>query len=143
MPSLISSSELAIITGSLGDVFDTRSRNIVVYKTSIKIPAAYDPSAVYGFGEQQQSDAFTYQQVTGVYPAVIVYNKGTTILDNAEILSRISTLGARIKVRRDCRDYLNNGLTEKVTFDDRTFYTNGEESEINGQFWLFDLKATK
>jgi len=144
MPSLISASELVTISTTFDDIFDTRARTLIVYKTPIKIPAPYTESnMVFGFGESQKEDAFTYQQVTGVFPAVICNNKGVTILDNAEIMSRISSLEARIKVRKDCRDYINNGPTDKFVFDERTFYSQGEEININGQFWLFDLITTK
>jgi hypothetical protein len=146
MPSLISSTETDLITEIFDNIFDTRSRNIIIYKAPLKIPISnpVDPSNfVFGFGESQQQDAFTYQQVTGIYPAVIIYQKGVTIQDNSEIMSRISQNEVRIKVRKDARDYINNGQTEKYTFDDRTFYSNGEEIEINGRYWLFDLIATK
>jgi hypothetical protein len=144
MPSLISATETAFITGMLGNIFDTRARNIIIYKASLRIPAPYTPaSMVYGFGESQQADAFTYQDVSGIYPVVVVYQKGVTIQDNSEIMSRISAKEVRIKVRKDTRDYINDGETKKYVFDQRTFYPNGEEIKINDQYWLFDLIETK
>ena len=145
MPSLISSSELAIITGTLNDVFDSRSRRLIVYKESTKISAPIDQSnMVFGFGESQQQDAFTYTEVTGVYPAVGIYSfKQENVKFNSEIMSRLLDGDLTIKVKKDCRDYINNGKIEKFVFDEETFLQNGEEIKISDQFWFFSLKETK
>jgi len=146
MPSLLSSTELSIITGTLSNVFDTRARRIVVYKESLKTLVSNPASNfVYGFGESQQADAYTYTEVTGVYPAVIKYitiDKGE-VEDHSEIMSRISEDRISIKVRQDCRDYINSGKTEKIICDDKTYFLDGEESKISDQFWFFNLIATK
>jgi hypothetical protein len=146
MASLISAAEYAIITGVLSDVFDSRSRQIIVYKEPIKI-AANPPSneLVFGFGESQQSDAFTYAEVTGVYQAVIKYKSidAGEIEDNSEIMARISEDKISIKVRKECRDFINNGKTEKIVCDDKTYFLDGEESKISNEFYFFSLIATK
>ena len=145
MPSLISSSELATIATTLDDVFDTRARRLVVYKESLKTSVPIDPAnMVFGFGESQQQDAFTYTEVTGVYSAVGVYQlKQQNVQFQPEIMARILDGDLTIKVRQDCRDYINNGKVEKFLFDDQTFLQNGEEIKISDQFWLFSLKGTK
>ncbi len=146
MPSLISTSEMTIITGILSDVFDTRSRRIIVYKESEKTSVGVDPATlIYGFGESQQTDAYTYSEVTGVFSAVVKYKTIDMgeIEDNSEMLVRISEDKISIKVRKDCRDFINNGKTEKILCDDKTYYVDGEESKINDQFWFFNLIATK
>lgn len=146
MPSLISSTELSIITGILSDVFDTRARSIIVYKEPIKTTISQGASNfVFGFGESQQQDAYSYTEVTGVYPAVVKYktiDQGE-VEDNSEIMARISEDEISIKVRKDCRDFINSGKTEKIVCDDKTYFLNGEESKINDRFWFFNLIATK
>jgi hypothetical protein len=147
MPSLISSTENTLITGIFSDIFDTRAKSIVIYKEPIKTTTSFNPSnLVYGFGESQQDDAFTYTQVTGVYPAVVIVGNikhPKNIEDNSELWSRLSQGEYSIKVKKDCRDYINNGKTEKITFDDKTCYLDGEEAKINDQYYMFALITTK
>lgn len=148
MPSLISDTEKAVLTGIFGDIFDTFQRSIVVYKEPIKTAVQVNPSNfVYGFGESQAEDAYTYTQVTGVFPAVIRYgNSPQDVTQNTDLNAYISAGEVNIKVRPDCRDFINNGLTEKIVFDDRTFTVDSEERKqmfLNSEFYIFKLKATK
>ena len=39
----------------------------------------------------------------------------------------------KIKVKSDAKDYINNGLTEKITFDDKTFKIISPEVPKNYQ----------
>jgi hypothetical protein len=148
MPSLISDTERQVLTGIFNDIFDTFQRSIVVYKEPIKTQVSVQPAnLVYGFGESQTEDAFTYTEVTGVFPAVVRYgNQPQDVTQNSEINVMISNGEVSIKVRKNCRDFINNGKTEKFLIDDRTFFLDSEERKqtfIDSEFFIFKLKATK
>jgi hypothetical protein len=147
MPSLISETEKAVLTGIFGDIFDTFQRTIVVYKEPIKTQVSVLPAnLVYGFGESQTEDAFTYTEVTGVFPAVIRYGGLQETTQNSDTNAMIAEGEVSIKVRKDCRDFINGGKTEKFIFDDRTFFLDSEEKKqtfLNSEFFIFKLKATK
>ncbi len=147
MPSLISVTERQILTGIFNDIFDTFQRTIVVYKEPIKTRVNPNPAnMLYGFGESQQDDAFSYTEVTGVYPAVIRYPPTQPVDQNTEIDAMISAGEVSIKVKRDCRDFINSGKTEKIVFDSRTFTLDGDERKqtfLESEFFVFKLRATK
>ncbi len=146
MASLISNSEKSVLTGIFDSIFDTFSRTIVVYKESTKIPIQVNPSNfLYGFGENQGEDSFSFVEVTGVYPAVIRYKHQNVELGR-EINVYIPIGEVSIKVRKDCRDFINNGKTDKIVFDDKTYILDSEEKKQNfldSNFWVFNLKTIK
>lgn len=147
MPSLISATEKAVLTGIFGDIFDTFARSIIVYKEPIKtaVPSVSSSNMIYGFGESQGEDTYVYTEVTGVFPAVIRY-KEQGIEENPEINAYISNGEVTIKVKRDCRDFIMTDKTEKIGFDNRTFILDGDERKqmfLDSEFYIFKLKATK
>lgn len=148
MPSLISETEKAVLTGIFGDIFDTFQRSIVVYKEPIKTIVSVTPSNfVYGFGDSQAEDTYTYTEVTGVYPAVVRYGmQPQELTQNDDIKAFISAGEVTIKVRQDCRDFINLGKTEKIVFDNRTFFLDSDEKKqtfLSSEFYIYKLKAAK
>jgi hypothetical protein len=148
MPSLISTTERAVLTGIFNDIFDTFQRTIVVYKESLKTPVGNGLNdGLFGFGESQTQDAFTYSEVTGVFPAVVRYlSVEQPMTLNPEIVTYIPGGEVTIKVRKDCREYINNGKTEKILIDERVFLLDGEERKqtfLDSEFWVFKLKTSK
>jgi hypothetical protein len=147
MPSLISQTEKDNLTGIFGDIFDTFCRQVIIYKEPLKTRiSAYNPdNFVFGFGENQGEDGFTYTDVTGIFPATIRY-KSQDVDKNSDSNTEISQGEVSIKVKRDCRDFINSGKTEKIVLDARTFVLDGDEetrSFLDSEFWVFKLKATK
>lgn len=147
MPSLISPSERQVLTGIFNDIFDTFQRTIVIYKESTKIPVNPQPQGLFGFGDSQAQDNYTYSEVTGVFPAVVRYQSIEQPMNlNPEIVSYIPGGEVTIKVRKDCRDFINNGKTEKLLIDERIFMLDGEERKqtfLDSEFWVFKLKTSK
>lgn len=150
MPSLISATERAVLTGIFDNIFDTFERNIVVYKEPTKTLVSPPPSEnIFGFGPNQQQEVYTYQPVSGVYPALIRYgdpNQAQNADNNAEINAAIFSGPVSIKVRRDCRDFINDGPTNKLIVDGRAFLLDSDErrqSFLDSEYYVFKLRATK
>jgi len=152
MASLISAAEQSGILAVFSGSFDTWSRNIVVFKEPLKTEVTPAPTAgLFGFGETQQDPVYTYTPRSGIYPAVIRYSDiERNVADNAllspEILARIYSGPISIKVRRDCRDYINDGPTERVIVDGQTFLMDSDErlqTYQGSEYYVFQLRKTK
>lgn len=153
MASLISATErveiLAIISGS----FDTWSRNIVVFKEPLKTPVDVPPTnGLFGFGEMgQPSPSYTYEPRSGIFPAIIKYSDiEQNIAGNSplspEIMARIYWGPVSIKVRKDCRDYINDGPTKSFIIDGQTFLMDGDErlqTFQGSEYYIYQLRKTK
>lgn len=146
--NLISSIELAGLISGFNDIHETFSSRLAVYKEPIKTAVSIDPTNfLFGFGESQAADAYTYTEVSGVYPATVRYSdpQGVNIDLNTDINSYISNGGCVVKVKQDARDFIMNGKTEKFILDNRTWYLDSEDTKsvfIDDKY-IFKLKATK
>jgi hypothetical protein len=141
MPSLISDAEKVNLGIVFEDVFDTFSRNIVIYKQPIKLSRNNISPTLFGFGEKQSDEIYTYQEVTGVYPATIRYND-LTKPNLAEGNIKYPKGTVTIKVEQDCRDFINTEKTEKILVDGNFYALNGPEQPRNfldTKYWAFSL----
>ena len=62
-----------------------------------------------------------------------------------EFTSNIPFGHATIKVKEDARDYIKDGKTEKITFDDKTFElasTDKVQRFLDSEYYVFNLKLT-
>jgi hypothetical protein len=125
----------------------TKGTTIVVVKEPIQTLVVPEPSGnLFGFGENQMADIYTYTPVTGVFPAMLMYrNVMNTAPLAPEINARIPAWPISIKVKQDCRDYIVNGKTEKILADGKTFVLDGSDQcqmTICTHYYLFPLKET-
>lgn len=147
MSSLISEQEKQVLAGIFDSIFDTFQRQIVIYKSPIKTyNTLNNPNdLVFGFGDSQAEQAFTLTPVSGVYPATIRYTD--QIQSYTPELNKFLPAGSvTIKVKRDCRDFINTDKTENVLIDERWFELISEErrqSFLDSEFYVFVLKSTK
>jgi hypothetical protein len=127
MASLLSTTQIAGMTGTMKDHFDTFSRSIVVHKESKKTinagaEADINLDFVYGYGEEQTElqNNYEYTPVNASFSALIRYgkNQGEDVLPDVSI--RFPEGVVVIKVELDCYNYIKDGgKTEKITFDDK------------------------
>ena len=146
MASLVSSGEKAALSGVFDDVFDTFKRDVTIYKESVKILSSVSEANIFGYGDDSNQLNYTYTAETGVYPALIKYADEQTENYNSNLGAGISNGDVRIKVKKDCRDFINQGKTEKIEFDDKTWNVASEDSVrrfLDSEFFVFYLKRTK
>jgi hypothetical protein len=146
MPSLISETEKANLLNDFNDIFDTFHRRIVVYKEPLKTALPVDPTnMVFGFGEQQSQEGFSLTQVTGVFPATIRYkNQDKNLLPDLHATNPKGLVS--IKVKRDARDFINSGRTDRIEFDERSYVVQGYEEKrsfLNSEFYVFEVKPVQ
>lgn len=146
MANLLSPSEITSIRQAFNDIHQTFSRPLIVYKEPLKTLVAANPTNfVYGFGETQGENQYTYTQVSGVYPCTVRYGPQNLEL-NSEISSYVADGEVLVKVQEDCKNFIEVGKTEKLILDSRTFILKGEASNttfLPSGMYLFRLVATK
>mgnify|MGYP003137439303 FL=1 len=149
MASLLTSTETTNLVGILGDVFDTFKRDVVIHKTPKKVISQINESQLFGYGEAANPVNYTYTPQSGIYSAKISYieNKANEYVQDLQ--SNIDTNLVRMKVQKDAKDYIENGITENVTFDDKTFNLLGDHMVKNFlgpsgyTTYVYYLKETK
>jgi hypothetical protein len=154
MPSLITDLQKTYVTGVFGNVFDTFSRPIIIYKEGIKTPVPTLPNntAIFGFGQNQSQQLFSFTPVTGIYPAIIKYagrygSEEKEDILNSNIDAYFGNGPISIKIRGDTKDFIINGHTEKIQIDGVMCILDSKEYRPQflwgSQFYIFDLQIIK
>ncbi|MEK6879003.1 MAG: hypothetical protein AABY22_05315 [Nanoarchaeota archaeon] len=118
--------------------FETFSTGRNCYITVIKEPIQQinDSSSTnyYGYGPDSSSNTeITYIPVSGVFPCIPVYSKSMNSKEFTETKFFLDTNKNYAKVKEDCRDFINDGKTERVIIDGKSFNLDGDEAIQN--FW--------
>ena len=146
MASLLSSVEISGITGIFEDIFDTFKRNIVVHKEPVKVISTPASGVLYGYGDESNQENYTYTPRSGTYEAKVSYVERRS--DDPyvrELTSRIENDLVRIKVKETAKNYIADGRTEKITFDNKTFKIAGNEivkNFLGSEFFIYYLEET-
>lgn len=158
MPSLISAGEQASILATFENSFDTWSRSIIVYKEALKIPvvASTQQGNIFGFGEQQQTPVYTYEDSrTGIFPAVIrdsdissTSMQTSRVPLSPEILARIVASPISMKVRKDCHNFIEEGVTERIVdrMSGETYLLDGHgclQTYQGSEYYVYPLRKTQ
>lgn len=152
MKNLIPSSIVATLTGALGDHFYTftqsKTRLITIHKEPQKTVDSTLPadSPVYGYSEPSNIINYTYTTVTGIYPAMILYDKEQKESELEDVKSSISKGQVRIKVETDARNFIEDGRkNEKIEFDNIAFNiitTEGVQNFLGLKYYIYKLEQT-
>lgn len=146
MASLISSGEKAALSGVFDDVFDTFSRNIVIYKEPVKTVASINESNIFGYGDSSNQVNYSYTAQSGTYPATIQYSDQQSQKYYTEMGGAIPKGDVRIKVKGDCKSYIENGKTEKIEFDGKSWdlvSTDAVKRFLDSEFYVYYLERRK
>ncbi|MBC8411103.1 MAG: hypothetical protein H8E12_20660 [Rhodobacteraceae bacterium] len=146
MASLISSGEKAELTGVFGDVFDTFSRNIIVYKEPIKTVSSINEANIFGYGDTSNQVNYSYTAQSGTYPATVQYADHQQQKYSSDVGGAIPQGQVRIKVRPDCRDFIKNGRTERIEFDDKSWDLVSDDTAkkfLDSEYYVYHLERRK
>lgn len=149
MADLLSPAERLEFTQAFSGVFDTLTvgRFVTVVKQPLETPVNPAPDQnLFGQGPDQGQSFYDYTPVTGVFPCYVRYNSYQDADLPPEIMARIYSGPVTIKVRKDARDFINNGPNEKFLLDGRTFLANSEEERqvfLDAEYYHFTLRSTK
>ena len=75
MASLLTESEKTIFKSALDDLFDTFKQDIIVYKEAQIQLIDINQPRMFGYNERVDISNINYAPVTGVFPALVNFNK--------------------------------------------------------------------
>ena len=81
MASLLTSAQKVIFKSALDDLFDTFKQDVVVYKEAQIQLVNINQSRMYGYNERVDISNINYVPVTGVFPALVNFNKNKSVLE--------------------------------------------------------------
>ena len=121
MASLLTDTQRASFGSNFNDLFDTLSRDIVIYKEPIKNIISINQTPAFGYPGDQLPESVTYTPVYGTYKARIFYGNPEEDLIGLGSEIKNPKAIARIRVKTETKDYIENGRTEKITFDGKSW----------------------
>jgi hypothetical protein len=139
-----------VATGSIMEQFNYLARPIVIYKQSTETIISNPTNVLYGYNplNQTTNSEITLSSVSQTFSGLVLYplksrGNSSANFDNKLMLEDNKTY---LKVKRDCADYLNNGMiTEKLEVDGMTWNTEGNAqigTYLGLQFYYYQIKAT-
>lgn len=140
------------ITGAFNDFFTTMSsasnNYISVIKQPINIINNQNENVIAGFGgESMNQQDITYQIVSGVFPAIIIYPH--TLKDNqfGQLKFQLDENQIMIKVDENTRNYIKNGKTERIIIDNNVYgmieYSDKIQNFFGLKYYYFKLTVTR
>lgn len=111
MSSLINDTEIAIYTGVLGEHYNTFAQSTVtIFKEPIKT-VNYNSPVLQGYGREGIEGNYSLTPVSGVFRCLATWPKDSAQpyqqIPEAKIMIPAGTV--RIKVERDCKNFIDNG----------------------------------
>lgn len=139
-------------TGAFQNLFDTLSSGsnnfISVIKQPISVINNSNENVIAGFGgESMNQQDITYQPVTGVFPAVIIYPH--TLKDNqfGQLKFQLDENQIMIKVDENTRNYIKQGKTERIIIDQNIYgeieYSDKIQNFFGLKYYYFKLTVTR
>ena len=144
MASLLTATEKTNLSNIFTDIFDTFKRTITIHKEPTKTIATINQSALFGYNDASNVVNYSYESVSSSFDATIRYiEAGRDDNFAGDLNSYIEGTLVRIKVQKAARDYIEDGRTEKITFDDRCFKVIGNDTVkkfLDSTFYVYYLK---
>lgn len=139
------------ITGAFYDFFTTMSSASNNYISVIKQPISQinnlNENVIPGFSaESLNIQDITYQPVTGVFPALIIYPHTLKSDQFGQLKFQLDENQILIKVEKNTRDYLLNGKTERIIANDNVYnmeITPTIQNFFGLKFYYFKLTSTR
>ena len=123
MGGLLTDADKLSFKNSIIDLFDTFSRDIVIHKEPKKVVSSVNPATpqLPGYGSDSSPENVTYVTESKTYKAMIRYSNKQEVETDSFAGTKIPMGMVAIKVQEEARDYINNGSTEKVVLDGKSF----------------------
>ena len=130
MADLLSNTDKSSFQDSVLDLFDTFGRTIPVHKEPQKKVTSSNPSGsiLPGYKNTSNVENVEYVPASASFVAMIRYADKQGVEVEAQAGIEIPTGKVSIKVQEDAKKYINNGKTEKVEIDGKSFKIASKES---------------
>jgi hypothetical protein len=147
MASFLNAAEIDAYHQAINDHFDTFKRSITVHKEPIKNILQNTTNQLLGYQEDSNIVDYTYTPRNQTFDAIINYNLSKENLQiDEEIKLKFPNQIVEIKVKENAKNYINQDVTEKITFDDKTFNLISTDIVKNYQgliYYVYYLNETK
>jgi hypothetical protein len=143
MASLLTVTEKSGLGGIYDDLFDTFSRPIVIHKEPLKVISSINSTPVFGYSNEDLPESVTFTPVTGIFQARIIYKGDKDNLKVQPLATDLPIAESFVRVKQEAKDFIMNGKTEKITFDDKTWnmqYGFVVRRYIDSIYYEFSLK---
>lgn len=122
MPSLVAGQDMLWATGTLRDHFDTFSQQIIVHKEPKKTVDNTSTPTLHGYSSRRASVSYTSTPVSGIFSAIVNYNRDDqNLTDENGLQIRTPDGELTIKTTGGCKDFIVNGKTKNIEIDGKTF----------------------
>ena len=143
MASLLSDGDKARWVQDLETIFDTFKQNIVIIKEpKIQLINEAKPR-IFGYNEDSDPSNITYIPVSGIYPAIVKFEKEQKA-DRLNETANLLGLGrVTIKVKKDASDFISNGKTIAIEIDSQSFKLKSFKSTrgfIPALYYIYELE---
>lgn len=144
----MSDAKIAIFTGTFDEYFRFNCQDITVNKESVRVIST-NSNPSYGYGGESSIE--TYNPVYNSFSGVIIYPSPSNPKSNYNrmdtslkvLLNEGSTY---VKVRQNARDYIQNGKTENIVFDNSTWNLVSPnpivQKFLDLRYYYFEVKST-
>ena len=107
---LLSSTEIASLTGIYNSLFDTFKQEIIVIKEPIRSIVSNSSADLWKYGDTSNESNYTFTPVSGIFSGLVDNN----INPKEVLLTSLEQKGAteviNIQVYSDFKNYVNNGV---------------------------------
>jgi hypothetical protein len=146
--SLISDEEKLQIQASYGEFFETFRKEITIHKVSEIVVSDINIDQIFGYEEDANAENYSYKHESKAFFALVVFpSRGDQTLNvMTEMATQIPDGEIRIKVQTDCKNYIQNGKTEKIEVKGKNYTLISTEAEVNNiltGYYIFKLKEIK
>jgi len=151
MSSFLVQSQIDSLTGIFSshyDTFSSGSNNFIsVIKQPIKQINNTYSNVLPGYGSTNMNvQDITYQYVTGVFPAMIIYPHTLATNQFAQLKFNLDENSLLIKVKQDCKDYILTDKTLRILVDGQEYNPElgfAVQSYFGSRYYYFRLTITK
>ena len=122
MADLLTSTDKTSFQNSVLDLFDTFGREIVIHKEPLKKVTQAVPSTpvLPGYKNTSSPTNIEYVPQYQTHQAMISYSN-SNVENEPQAGITIPKGKIAIKVKSETKDYINNGKTEKIVVDEKSF----------------------
>lgn len=148
MATLVSQSEIDIFTKDFQNLFDTFKRTVRIHKEPKKIlKNILSNNSLHGYGTQSNETNVEYVAVHKDFECMVSYKD----VQNSDQLGQVKELryfagDVRIKVDEATKTYIEDGKTETVEIDGKTFQLMTERTIkyfFGMKLYVYHLQFTK
>lgn len=144
MASLIPEAAKTEFTSALSDHFDTFKATITVNKEPKRTVTLTEDQNIYaGYGAPKTQVSYT--PVSQSFSAIVNYKENQPLEYQDELKVMIEKGDVRIKVEKDCKDYIDKGKTESIDINGSLFNvvsSDGARFFIGQTYYVYYLEAT-